>query len=134
MKREILVLTASILLLGGCAQKGMQSGGDGQSISNLILEQSIDSDIPASKLKKVIETAAKSDGWMVTSLGERKLIAEKFFSETKNIAAEIAIRGAGYAVEYSSGQNIGDSEAKDLIEELKESIDKKLKEVGGSKE
>ncbi|WP_457593158.1 hypothetical protein [Hydrogenimonas sp.] len=123
MKKEILALGAGLLLLGGCAQKEMQMNTPEGAI---ILEQQVGHAVPKSELKAAIEAAAKEKGWMTTPLGDRKVIADKYFSETKNIAAEISITGNGYTVEYSSGQNISDSEAKSQLEALKEAIEKKL--------
>ena len=129
MKREILALTAGLLLLGGCAQKGMEASAESGTEGMILIEKKIDRHIPVSTLKKAIESAAKEDGWLTTPLGDRKVIAEKFFSETKNIAAEISITGSGYDVEYSSGQNIGELEAKNLLEDLKEAIDEKIEKL-----
>ncbi len=128
MKKEILALGAGLLLLGGCAQKEIQSN---TANDTLTLEQSIGHNVSKSRLKAAIEAGAKEEGWMTTALGDRKVIAEKYFNETKNIAAEISIRGDGYSIEYSSGQNISESEAKDLLEELEEAIEEKL-EKGSS--
>ncbi len=129
MRKEILALGVGILLLGGCAQKEMQIGGTEGAI---ILEQSVGHNISKGRIKAAIESAAKKEGWMTTPLGERRVIADKYFSETKNIAAEITIKNGGYMVEYSSGQNISESEAKDLLEDLKKAIDKEL-EKGSSR-
>lgn len=129
MKREILALAAGLLLLGGCAQKGMEAGNAGGTEEIIMIEKKIERHIPVSTLKKAIESAAKEDGWLTTPLGDRRVIAEKFFNETKNIAAEIYITGSGYNVEYSSGQNISESEARDLLEDLKEAIDEKIENL-----
>jgi len=114
MKKEILALASALLLLGGCAQKGLHSGTENGA------EEAI-------TIKAAIEAAAKEEGWNIVPLGDRKFIVDRYFSETKNVAAEISLKREGYTIEYSSGQNISESEAEDLLEDLKEAIDKKLK-------
>ncbi len=128
MKKEILALGTALLLLGGCAQKEMQPNTTtGEAM--IMIEQSLEHPIAKSRFKAAVEAAAKKEGWMTTELGDRKVIAEKFFSETKNIAAEIVFTGNGYTVEYSSGQNIGKSEAESLLEDLNEAIGEELEKI-----
>ena len=129
MKKEILALSAGLLLLSGCAQKGIQTGTESGSEGVIEIEQSLGHNISRSTVKAAVEAAAKEEGWNSVPLGDRKVIVDKYFSETKNIAAEISIRNDGYTVEYSSGQNISKSEAENLLEELKEKIDEQLEKA-----
>jgi len=127
MKKEILALASALLLLGGCAQKGLHSGTENGAEEAITIEQSLSHGISKSAVKAAIEAAAKEEGWNIVPLGDRKFIVDRYFSETKNVAAEISLKREGYTIEYSSGQNISESEAEDLLEDLKEAIDKKLK-------
>ncbi|WP_456402274.1 hypothetical protein [Hydrogenimonas sp.] len=128
MKRELLALGAGLLLLGGCAQKDIQTNASASG-EQILMEQSLGHAVSKSRLKAAVEAAAKKEGWMTTTLGDREIIAEKFFSDTKNIAAEVVFKSNGYVVEYSSGQNISESEAEDLLEELNEAIAEELEKA-----
>ncbi len=132
MKREILAIGAALLLFGGCAQKDLTSSVATQGSGEMLLQTRSEHPLNKKLLKRAIKEVAKEKGWIATVMGEREIILEKYFSETKNIAAEVFLRSSGYDIEYSSGQNISDREAKNLLEELKESIDEKLESLGGS--
>ncbi|BDY12898.1 hypothetical protein [Hydrogenimonas cancrithermarum] len=126
VKKTVLVLAVGSLLFTGCAQKNLEGTAISGSGTEMMIEKRLEHRVDAEKLKNAIVKAAKSIGWMTTPLGERKIIAEKYFSETKNIAAEISLGAEGYTIEYSSGQNV-ESEAADLLEDLENAIEKELK-------
>ncbi len=130
MKREILAAAFALLLLGGCAQKGLQSGTQSGAEGMIEIERSLGHGLSIGTIRSAVEAAAKEEGWNSVPLGDRKVVVDRYFSETKNIAAEISIKRDGYTIEYSSGQNISKSEAEDLLEDLKEAIDKKLESAG----
>ncbi len=129
MKKTVLAVATGALLTTGCAQKSIESPAVSSSGTDTIIEKRFDHRIDIEKLKNAITKAAKSAGWMTTPLGERTIIAEKYFSETKNIAAEIDLSSSGYTIEYSSGQNI-EKEAASLLEDLEKAIEKELEKEG----
>ncbi len=133
MKRGILTAVSALLLMSGCAQKGLQTGNEYGAEGTIEIERSLDHGLSISTIRAAVEAAAKEEGWNSVPLGDRKVIVDRYFSETKNIAAEVSMKRDGYTIEYSSGQNISSSEAEDLLEDLKDAIDKKL-EVAGAGE
>ncbi len=133
MRKEILALAAGAILFTGCAQKEIQSSAIAQPEGKILLEMRTDRQLDRTLLKNIIIEAAKEEGWLTTTLGEREVIVEKYFSETKNIAAEVLLRENGYDIEYSSGQNISEHKIRSLLEDLKEAIDEKLEKIGLAK-
>ncbi len=130
MKREILAIGAALLFFGGCAQKDLTSNVATQTAGEMLLQTRSEHPLNKKLLKRAVKEVAKEKGWIATGMGEREVILEKYFSETKNIAVELFMRSNGYDLEYSSGQNISDREAKNLLEELKEAIDDKMESLG----
>ena len=131
VKKTVLALTVGGLLFTGCAQKSLDGTVISKDGMGVTIEKRFDHRIDTAKLKGTIVKAAKSIGWMTTPLGERKIIAEKYFSENKNIAAEITLAAEGYTIEFSSGQNVED-EAADLLETLENAIEEELEKENGS--
>ncbi|NPA30114.1 MAG: hypothetical protein GXO33_08025 [Epsilonproteobacteria bacterium] len=118
-----IAAAAAMLVMGGCAAKSVSTGGSVTQEEGAIVKH-VGEYVKPKALKRAIVKGAESDGWMTTPLGERAVIAEKYFDENKNIAVEVIITDDGYRIEYSSAQNISQSKAENLMEDLADAIEK----------
>ncbi len=117
-KKLIAGVTFSLVLLfGGCSHTSPSASQESASHSENAVYSSVKND---KQLKKLVQKAAKEQGWRTTALGENAIIAEKFDSDNPK-ATTIKIGNGVVDFNNMEGTDSGDIvDLKEYIEDLLE--------------